>query len=203
MCFEAGARRVNVFDNTCNAPERAYDTSGLRTAAQASGAAVYYFDNWNVVKAHFDYPSLMEGWPIARDAVECDVFINVPVLKHHDITGLTLGMKNLMGICGGNRGLMHVDLNRKIFETADFIRPDLTVIDAVRYLFRNGPSGGSLNDVRTLDTVIASADFVLADVYAARLVEKDPNGIGYIAEAIGRGLGKAQYDDKDIVETTL
>ncbi|MDD5347873.1 MAG: DUF362 domain-containing protein, partial [Candidatus Omnitrophica bacterium] len=164
---------------------------------------VYYFDGWNVVKAHFDYHSLMEGWPVSRDAVECDTFINVPVLKHHGSTSLTLGMKNMMGICGGNRGLMHVDLNRKIFEIADFITPNLTVIDAFRYLERNGPSGGSLADVRLLQTVIASADFVLADVYAARFVGRDPNGIGYIANAVERGLGKPYYADKDILEVSL
>ena len=200
MCFEAGAKRVNVFDNTCNTAERCYANSGVRDAAAQKGAKVYYFDNWNVVKAHFEYKSSMEGWPIARDAVECDTFINCPILKHHGSTNLTLGMKNLMGVCGANRGLMHVDLGKKIFEVADFIKPDLTIIDAYRYLKNNGPSGGNFADVMLLETVIASADFVLADVYAARLVDKDPNTVPYIAQAIDRGQGKAHYSDKDILE---
>jgi len=203
MCLEAGAQRVNVFDNTCNTAERCYANSGVRAAAQKAGAKVYYFDSWNVVKAHYAYDSSMEGWPIARDAVECDTFINVPILKHHGSTGLTLGMKNLMGICGGNRGLMHVDLGRKIFEVADFIRPELTLIDAYRYLNSHGPSGGNLADVVLMETVVASADFVLADVYASRLVDKDPGSVPYIAQAIERGLGQAHYRDKDILELKI
>ena len=203
MCLEAGAKRVNVFDNTCNAMERSYASSGVAEAARKAGAKVYYFDGWNVVKAHYAYDSSMEGWPVARDAVECDTFINVPILKHHGSTRLTLSMKNLMGICGGNRGLMHVDLGRKIFEVADFIRPELTIIDAYRYLKNHGPSGGNLADVVQTETVIASADFVLADVYAARFVDVDPNAVPYIAQAVERGAGRAQYRDKDILELTL
>jgi uncharacterized protein (DUF362 family) len=203
MCYAVGAKRVNVFDNTCNAPERCYANSGIRQAAESKGAKVYYTDNWNFVKAQFPYDSPMEGWPVYRDAIECDSFINVPVLKHHGLTGLTLGMKNLMGICGGSRGLIHLDIGKKLVDMADFIKPDLTVIDGYRYLTRNGPTGGNLADVQALNTVVASADFTLADVYSCRLVGKDPSSIPYIAHAIERGFGKAYYAEKDIVELSV
>jgi uncharacterized protein (DUF362 family) len=203
LCFAAGARRVNVFDNTCNANQRCYENSGIKKAALAKGAQVYFADSWNVVKAHFPFESTMENWPVFRDALECDTFINVPILKHHGSTKLTLGMKNLMGVCSGNRGMMHVDLGTKIFEMARFIVPELTVIDSYRYLKRHGPSGGDLNDVELRKTVIASADYVLADVYASRSVDYDPNAIPYIAKAIEAGLGSATISGKDIVELTI
>ncbi len=203
MCFAAGAKRVNVFDNTCNQAQRSYENSGIKKAAEAKGANVYFIDSWNVIKAHFPFESSMENWPIFRDAVICDTFINVPVLKDHGQTRLTLGMKNLMGVCAGNRGLMHVDLGTKIFEVARFIVPELTVIDSYRYLKRHGPSGGDLKDVELRKTVIASADYVLADVYASRSVDHDPNSIPYIAKAIEAGLGSAAVSGKDIVELTI
>jgi uncharacterized protein (DUF362 family) len=203
MCYAAGAKRVNVFDNCCNNAQRSYENSGIKKAAEARGAKVYYMDNWNYVKAQFSYDSPMEGWPIYRDAIECDTFINVPVLKHHGLTGLTLAMKNLMGICGGMRGQIHFDIAKKLVDISDFIKPELTVIDGYRYLTRNGPTGGNLADVQDLQTVIASADITLADVYAARLVNKDPNSIPSIAHAIERGFGSAHYADKDIVEIAI
>jgi len=189
MCYKAGAKRVNVFDVTCNDARRCYENSGIQKAAKEKGAEVYLADTWNVLKAKFPYPSPMEGWPILRDAVVCDTFINVPVLKHHGLTGLTLSMKNLMGVCGGVRGMMHVDIGRKLVDLTDFINPELTVIDATRMLVRNGPSGGNLADVITLDAVLASADPVLADAFACKLIKQDPMSITYLKEASSRNLG--------------
>jgi uncharacterized protein (DUF362 family) len=203
MCYAAGAKRVNVFDNCCNDAQRSYTNSGIKRAAEAKGAKVYYMDKWNYIKARFSYDSPMEGWPVYRDAIECDTFINVPVLKHHGLTGLTLAMKNLMGVCGGMRGQMHFNIDRKLVDITDFIKPELTVIDGYRYLTRNGPTGGNLADVQDLQTVIASADTTLADVYASSLVGKDTNSIPYIAQAIERGFGSSNYEKKDISEISI
>ncbi|NTV28673.1 MAG: DUF362 domain-containing protein [Candidatus Omnitrophica bacterium] len=191
LCYRCGARRVNVFDVTCNDQRRCYENSGIQSAAKEKGAQVYFPDNWNVVKAHFPYASQMEGWSLLRDAVVCDTFINVPVLKHHGLTGLTLSMKNLMGVCTGIRGMIHVDIGKKLVDLVDFIRPELTVIDATRFLSRNGPSGGNIDDVVRMDTVLASKDPVLADAYASTLVGRDPLSITYIKEAAERKLGQS------------
>lgn len=198
LCYKAGAERVNVFDVPCNDDKRVYENSGIQKAAKEKGAHVYFADHWNVVKAKFPYPSPMEKWPILRDAVKCDTFINVPVLKHHRLTNLTLSMKNLMGVCSGTRGLIHVDIARKLVDLTDFIHPDLTVIDATRVLVRNGPSGGNLEDVVGLNTVVASGDPTLADMYACHLVEKDPMSVSYIKEAVRRKFGKTDLSKADI-----
>jgi uncharacterized protein (DUF362 family) len=189
LSYKAGAKRVNVFDVTCNDPRRCYENSGIQQAAKDKGAQVYLADSWNVVKAKFPYSSPMEGWPILRDAVVCDVLINVPILKHHGLTGLTLSMKNLMGVCGGVRGMMHVGIGPKLVDLTDFIKPELTVIDATRFLTRNGPSGGDINDVVRFDTVFASADPVLADAFACQFVKKDPMEVSYLQEAARRNMG--------------
>jgi len=198
LCYKAGAKRVNVFDIPCNDERRVYEHSGIRDAAKAKGAHVYFADHWNVVKAHFPYESPMEGWPILRDAVVCDTFINVPVLKHHGLTGLTLSMKNLMGVCSGTRGLMHVDIGRKLVDVTDFIFPELTVIDATRFLSRNGPSGGNVDDVRTLNKIIVATDPTLADCYATQTVQKDPMEVPYLKVAIQRGFGISDVSKADI-----
>ena len=189
LCYKAGASRVNVFDVTCNDARRCYENSGIQKAAKDKGAQVYFPDNWNVVKAKFPYETPMQGWTLLRDAVVCDTFINVPILKHHGLTGLTLSMKNLMGVCTGIRGLMHVDIGPKLVDLTDFINPELTVIDATRMLTNHGPSGGNLEDVVSLDKVFATIDPVLADTFACQMVKKDPMSVSYLKEAARRNFG--------------
>lgn len=198
LCLAAGAKRVNVFDRSCDAAKRCYDTSGIRAAAEARGAKVYFVDDWNAVSATFDYASPLSGWSVFRDAVECDTFINVPVLKHHELTGVTLSMKNLMGVCLGDRGKIHDNIGRKLADITDFIKPDLTVIDAYRVLTAHGPSGGNLKDVAVRKTLIAGTDPVLADAFAADFFGKRPLDVPYIAEAAARGQGQADLKKASI-----
>ena len=200
LCFKSGAKRVNIFDRSCNAEKRCYESSGIAALAEKKGANVYFADEWNYIKAHFEYKSPMEDWPVYRDAVECDTFINVPILKHHGLTGLTLSMKNLMGVCGGDRSLIHNDIGVKLLHITDFIKPDLTVIDASRVLVRNGPSGGNLADVEDYKTVIAGIDPALVDSYAAELVGKDPLSISYIREAKDNNFGNTNTKTADILK---
>ncbi|MCM8776554.1 MAG: DUF362 domain-containing protein [Candidatus Omnitrophica bacterium] len=198
LCYRAGAKRVNVFDVPCNDDRRVYENSGIQKAAAAKGAYVYFADHWNVVKAEFPYKSPMSGWPILRDAVMCDTFINVPVLKHHGLTGLTLSMKNLMGVCSGTRPLMHRDIGTRLVDLTDFISPDLTVIDATRVLTQHGPSGGKIEDVIAMNKVIVATDPTLADSYACTLMKKDPKSIPYLKVAMERGFGMADIDKAKI-----
>jgi uncharacterized protein (DUF362 family) len=189
MSFESGAKYVKVFDYTCNNARRTYENSGIAAAARRAGAQVFFIDDWKFFPGKFPAGALMADWPIYRDAVACDCFINVPVAKHHRLTEVTLSIKNLMGICGAGRGDMHQNIAPKLADVLEFIKPELTVIDASRILLRNGPTGGSLADVKKLDTVIASADPVLADAYAATWFGHKPTDIGYILESAARKLG--------------
>jgi uncharacterized protein (DUF362 family) len=183
LCRAAGAKRVKVFDRTCNDPAMCYANSGIADAVRKSGGSIYHVIDAKFIPGRFPEGSKMESWPVYRDAVECDCFISVPVAKIHGLTRLTLSMKNLMGVCGGNRGQMHWNIDRKLAELTKFISPDLTVIDAYRILLRNGPSGGNLKDVKALKTIIAGADPVLTDSYAATLFDQDPDAIGHIKAA--------------------
>ncbi|MFC1666463.1 DUF362 domain-containing protein [Candidatus Omnitrophota bacterium] len=200
LCFKSGAKRVNIFDRTCNDARSCYEKSGIPEAARKKGANVYFVDDWNFVKARFSYKSPMEAWPVYRDALECDAFINVPVLKHHGLTKLTLSMKNLMGVCGGERGMIHDNIGIKLAHLADFIKPDLTVIDAYRVLVRNGPSGGNLADVEDFKTVIVGKDPTLADSCACELLGIDPLSISYIREAKDHNFGNFDTGKADILK---
>lgn len=194
LCYEAGAKKVKVFDHPCNNSELTYRHSGIAGAVKKAKGKISYINEWDYLPAEFpDEGYLMNGWPIHRDAATCDCFINVPVAKHHNLTELTLSLKNLMGVCGGRRGEIHTRISRKLVELAEFVKPDLTVIDATRILLRNGPTGGNLEDVAKKDIVIASADPVLADAYATTLFGLQPEAIGSTKAAAEKGLGNMNY----------
>jgi hypothetical protein len=97
--------------------------------------------------------------------LDADKVINVPIAKHHGLTRVTLGLKNLYGIIGGNRSRLHQDINNSIADLGNFLRPTLTVLDGMRVLLHNGPQGGSLDDVEERNTIAASIDPVALDAW--------------------------------------
>lgn len=198
MCLEAGAKRVNVFDRTCNEDRMCYLNSGIQQEVKKAGGRIYLVSDWKFIPGNFPRGSKMQNWPIYQDAVECDCFINVPIAKHHGLTGLTLSIKNLMGVCGGNRGQIHWNIDEKLADLAAFIKPDLTIIDAFRVLTAHGPVGGNLKDVALKKTVIAGIDPVLADSFAAKLMDRDPHDIGYIARSAELKLGSMDLNKAKI-----
>jgi uncharacterized protein (DUF362 family) len=192
MALDAGAKSVLVMDNPCNDPRRCYQRSGIAEAVKAAGGTVDFFEEGRVRKMKLGGERLKD-WEVHPAIIEADVRINCPVAKHHGLSELTLGMKNWMGSVGGPRGKMHQDIGTSIVDLASFFKPQLTVIDGVRILTRGGPQGGSLSDVKRLDTVIASADPVAAEVRGVLLAGRKPEEFAYIAKAAGRGLGRASW----------
>jgi len=121
--------------------------------------------------------------------VEADKVINLPVAKHHSLSRLTLGMKNWIGAVGGNRSSLHQDIHQSIVDLAHFFQPEITLIDAIRIMTKNGPSGGSTDYVTFKNTLILSDDPVTADARASMLFGLKPESIGFIQLAQKSGLG--------------
>jgi uncharacterized protein (DUF362 family) len=204
MCFEAGAGSVRVMDYPFGCPaEEGYATSGIREQVEAAGGEMAYMTPlFKYVKTPIPDGVDLKEIEVYEDILKADVLINVPIAKDHSSTRLTLGMKNLMGVIL-NRNTMHVNLGQRIADLTSLIRPRLTVVDAVRILVANGPSGGGdLNNVKKIDTVIVSPDIVAADSYATTLFENiQPTDIQYIAKAAAMGLGRMDIQNlvvKDI-----
>lgn len=191
MCFDAGAAKVIVLDNTINDPRRCYVRSGIKKAAEETGAEVPFLEDYNFSGVNVG-GELIKEWPVYKEALEVDRIINVPIAKHHSLSRLSLGMKNFYGLMGGRRNQLHQDVHLSIAEMTRFFAPALTVVDAVRILTANGPSGGSLGDVKQMDTVIASVDPVAADARAAGFFGIDPATISHLE--IGSQMGIGTYD---------
>jgi len=192
MCFESGAKEVLVGDNPCNAGERTYPNSRIQPAAEKAGARVVQLDKRKFKKTALNGKALKE-WDIYTEMMEVDTFINIPIAKNHRLAGATLGFKNLMGVCGGSRNRFHQDLTNVLPDLGQFVKPKLTIMDAIRVLPVNGPRGGNLEDVKRRDTLAAGVDQVAIDAFGATLLDMEPKKISHIVEAAQRGLGTMDY----------
>lgn len=203
LCLKAGAAKVKVFDNTCNQAKRCYVRSKIEQAARQAGADVSYIYEQKFKKVNIPGGKELKSWPFYRDALEADVFINIPIAKHHSMSRVTLGLKNIMGVIGDNRGKIHNHFDVKIVDLNTVIKPQLTIVDAVRILMNNGPTGGSLNDVKQMNTIIAGVDPVAVDAYGATLFDLKPEELGFLREAHERGLGTMDLGSLKIEKVDL
>jgi len=198
-CLRAGAKKVKVFDRTCNDQRRCYQNSGIETALKGmKGVEVKHIEEERFRKVALKGKILKEC-ELYDEALLADVFINVPVLKHHGLSKLTIGMKNIMGILGGNRGSIHKHLDVALADINTVFKTHLVVVDATRILTAHGPQGGNIADVRVLNKVLASTDIVAIDAYATTLFGLKPEDIAVTVEAHRRGLGEIRPERMKIV----
>jgi uncharacterized protein (DUF362 family) len=190
MCLEAGAKKVKVFDRSCNTAQRCYKNSGIEKAASQAGAEVSYVLNAGFRETKFPKGDLLKSWPVYRPAMECDLLINIPIAKHHGYARLTLGMKNLMGLMGGDRGQIHQNIDEKLADFANFIKPELNILDAYRILTDNGPTGGNPRDVKLTKIIIAGKNISSVDAYGTTLFNLKPTDLQCIVLGNKYGLGE-------------
>jgi uncharacterized protein (DUF362 family) len=196
MCYDAGAKRVAIWDHTCDNYQFAFARSRLKETAQKAGADIFSGHGQNVYK-RVDVPKgkKLKTAEVLRDVLEADVFINFPIPKHHFATELTLGLKNLIGIVWDMEQLHKIDLHQCVADINTIRKPDLVVVDAVRILTSNGPKGpGKTEDI---GEVIASTDIVAADAYCATFFKHPrtgkpfkPEEIKFVKNAYDLGLGQ-------------
>jgi uncharacterized protein (DUF362 family) len=196
MCYDAGAKRVAVWDHTCDNYQFTFSRSGLKETAQKAGADIFSGHGHNVYK-QLEVPKgkKLKTVEVLRDVLETDVFINFPLPKHHFATELTLGLKNLMGIVWDMEQFHKIDLHQCIADINTIRKPDLVVVDAIRILTTNGPKGpGKIEDIGEL---IASTDIVAVDAYCATFFKHPrtgkpfrPEEIRFVKNAYDLGLGQ-------------
>lgn len=193
QCWNAGAKRVIVTDVSCNDPRRCFQRSGIAEASRRVGAEVILPDPARFKDVDLQ-GEVLRDWPVFDPFLNADKIINVPIAKHHSLTGATLGMKNWYGILGGPRDQLHQKIHESLVDLADFIRPTLTIIDCYRVLIRNGPTGGDLEDVLLKKTLVAGTDPVALDAYVAKAYwNLEVSSLPYLKMASQRGLGTYEF----------
>jgi len=198
-CYNAGASEVYVFDNTCDDWNKCYKSSQIEDMAKEAKAKVVPGNS----ESYYKEVQIPKGVSLKNAKVhelilDSDVFINVPVLKHHSSADLSIAMKNLMGVVWDRMYWHRNDLHQCIADYCLHRPPDLNVIDAYRVMMKNGPRGVSVDDVVTYKTLIVSSDIVAADAAAAKVFGSEPEDIAYIVKAGELGIGNYKLDELNI-----
>jgi len=191
LCIEAGAKIVKVGDNPCDRAAKSYQASGIAEAVRAVGAKVVFLDRSRFRKTAIG-GERVKSIPAYPEILDCDLIVNVPVVKHHGLAGATMCMKNYLGIVE-NRKLFHQDLPVCITDLTRFVKPRICIMDATRILTAHGPKGGNPKDVRVMTTVAAGVDIVALDALGAELLGRKPDEIGSVVKGQEAGLGKMDY----------
>ncbi|MDD5327865.1 MAG: DUF362 domain-containing protein [Phycisphaerae bacterium] len=204
LCYSrGGAKKVIVTDNPINDPESCFALSGIGKAASAAGAEVV------LPKAQFfKHTSLAGGklikdWPIFFEPFsKVDKLIGITPVKDHHRAGASMTMKNWYGLLGGRRNIFHQDINSIIAELAMLVKPTLVILDGTEVMMTNGPTGGSISDLRRANALIASTNCLAADSYGCSLLDMKVSDLPYLEKAEKAGAGTTDYESlKPIIAT--
>lgn len=195
LCREAGAAEIVVSDNPINDPISCFRLTGIAEAARRSGARL-----WIPEARRFEPVTLPGGrylreWSSWTEPFRrADKVINLAPVKHHHRAGASMICKNWYGLLGGPRNLFHQHVHDVIGELAALFRPTLAILDGVTAMVTNGPTGGSLADLKDTRTLIVSPDPVAADALGARILNVDPEKLPYLGLAEKAGAGRLHFD---------
>lgn len=203
-CSDAGARQVLVVDHTLQRAELCLERTGIREAcSKIPGVHVLAIQEKKFFQeVRVPQGKVLERVEIIRDVLDSPVLINIPVAKSHSTTGVSLGLKNLMGLIW-DRWSFHVrfDINQGIADLATVIRPQLTILDATRALASGGPGGPG--DVKKPNLIIAGVDPLAVDAFGVGVVpwygkNFKARQVEHLLVAHQRGLGKIDWEQLNI-----
>jgi uncharacterized protein (DUF362 family) len=194
-CKRAGAKSVFVFDNTCAEGVRCYKMSGIEDAVKKAGGTMVsgrsegYYQAVTLANA-----KRLKSARVHELILESDVFINVPILKSHGGSTLSVAMKNMMGVVWDREYWHSNDLHQCIADFAAYRKPDLNIVDAYRVMKRNGPRGVSVADVAVMKYQMIAKDIVAIDAASAKVFGIDPKQVKHIGLAELMGAGSSNID---------
>jgi uncharacterized protein (DUF362 family) len=194
LCFKVGAAQVLVTDNPINNPDSCFEITGLATAARTAGARIIAPRPALFAPVSLPGGKLLQQWPVMAGAFTgvTKVIVVSPV-KDHQRAGASMTLKNFYGFLGGRRNVFHQDINGIITELSQLLKPTLCVLDGTVSMMTNGPTGGSLSDLKDTGTLVVATDPVAADAVGVELLGRTLADVPYIQMAQAAGAGQADY----------
>jgi len=206
LAREAGAAEVRVADNPIESPESCFIRSGIHQAAVDAGARVYLPQPGDFETLETPGATHIGRWAFFwRPFRGVTKVIGVAPVKDHNLCRASMTTKNWYGLLGGRRNQFHQDIHGIISDLALMLRPSLVLLDGTRVMFRSGPTGGSLSDVRPGHTVVASTDSLAADAFGwSELLQRGGEPLpAYFAQAAARGLGDPDWRGLSVKEVQV
>lgn len=204
LCYRAGATSVWITDNPINDPASCFGLSGIDEAARSAGAKVLMPEERFFEPTTLADGRLIRNWPVLYEPFkDITKVIGVAPVKDHHRSGASMVMKNWYGLLGGRRNIFHQDIYNIIKELAMMVKPSLVVLDGTTSMMTNGPTGGSISDLKQTNTMVVGTDQVAADAYGAGLLGKQISDLPYISKAEAEGVGTADFRSLNPVELSI
>jgi uncharacterized protein (DUF362 family) len=195
LCRQAGAREVIVADNPINDPPSCFRLSGIEKAVAEAGGRIVLPKERFFQHTTLENGELIRNWPLFYEPfANADKLIGLAPVKDHSRAGASMSIKNFYGLLGGQRSIFHQNINTIIAELSMMVEPTLVILDGTQSMISNGPTGGSLSDLRPTNTLIASTDMVAADSYGCTLLNMKATDLPYLAMAEKAGSGTTNYE---------
>jgi uncharacterized protein (DUF362 family) len=203
-CMEAGAQQVLVIDHTLHRAELCLERTGIPEACKnISGVHVLALQDRKFYREiKIPQGKVLDRVEVIKDVLDSPVLINIPVAKSHSATGVSMGMKGLMGLIWDRESFhSQYNMNQAIADLGTVIKPQLTVLDATRALTSGGPGGPG--EVKKPNLIIAGIDPIAVDSYGVSIVPwygQNFKGrqVEHLLMAHQRGLGKIDIDQLKI-----
>ena len=199
-CIEAGAPQVLVLDHTLHRAELCIERAGIREACKnIPGVHVLALQERKFFREiKIPQGKVLERAEVIKEILDGHILINIPVAKSHSATGVSLGMKGLMGLIWDRESFhSQYNINQAIADLGTIIKPQLTILDATRALVSGGPGGPG--EVKKPNLIIAGIDPVAVDSYGVSIVPwygQNFKGrqVEHLLIAHQKGLGKIDID---------
>jgi len=205
-CMEAGASQVLVLDHTLHRAELCLERTGIQDACKnISGVHVLTLQERKFFREiKIPQGKVLERVEVMKEVLDSQVLINIPVAKSHSATGVSLGMKGLMGLIWDRESFhSQYNMNQAIADLGTVIKPQLTILDATRALVSGGPGGPG--EVKKPNLIIAGIDPIAVDSYGVSIVPwygQNFRGrqVEHLLISHQRGLGKIDIDQLRILK---
>jgi uncharacterized protein (DUF362 family) len=199
-CMNAGAQQVLVLDHTLHRAELCLERTGIQEACKnISGVHVLAIQERKFYREiKIPQGKVLERVEVIKEVLEAPVLINLPVAKSHSATGVSMGMKGLMGLIWDRESFhSQYNINQAIADLGTLIKPQLTILDATRALTSGGPGGPG--EVKKPNLIIAGIDPVAVDSYGVSIVPwygQNFKGrqVEHLLVAHQRGLGQIDIE---------
>jgi uncharacterized protein (DUF362 family) len=215
LSWEAGAGEIVMLQPVSDIYWRRSDqfakhrfiTDGLLQVESNVFPATYNDKDFEI-RASIEGAVSLKDIEIIKKIKEVDVFINIPILKHHGTTILTGALKNMMGLNTRKTNVnFHLGSGKR--NDPEFLaqciadlnlvrKPDLVVADAIEFITGNGPAGPG--PLKKLDLIVAGTDPVAVDAFGAACLDMSPPDILTVVKAHEHGLGEMNLEKLIVAE---
>jgi uncharacterized protein (DUF362 family) len=215
LCWEAGAREIvmlqpvstDYWQRSEKFDSHRFIVNGLVQVESNVFPSVFNEEDFEI-RATINGAVELKDIEIIKKIRDVDVFINIPILKHHATTILTGALKNMMGLTTRKTNVtFHLGSGKRndpeylaqcIADLNLVRKPDLIVADAIEFITGNGPSGPG--PLKKPGIIVGGTDPVAIDAFGATCLDAEPSDILTVQKAYEHGMGEMDLSKLSIVE---